>query len=323
MENYLVQAMIFLAGFLLELYTQTLSPGNQKKAFRIFGILLIAIALVWTGYRLALRDMNSTQPIDEVATVPEKIAEEEDIEPDVTKTPTKKAVTISEDPPVDDNSVWFNSHPVGASIYLIPATVSLNDLRVDDIKLENNLVGETPLTLEVAAGNYYVLTLFPAELYAENGFELPAYSSPSYRDAFPSDGSYIHSASFSDGEHIKDLSRVYRLYKDAGSAQTLISVILPLPENQRDRSKPYIYPTIDTVSSLPLSYEFTAENVKKAIESNLSQHNLTGEISANMVDEMLQVLSYTGKVVLDATSVRIVVQLNGQNQGSFSVTVYQ
>jgi hypothetical protein len=316
MENYFVQAIIFLAGILLELYTQTLSPGNQKKALRVVGGLLIAVGLVWMGYRLASVDGVNTP-------VPDEVVAEESAEPVVLKTPTKKAETIPEAPPLDDSSVWINSHPVGASVYLIPATVSLNDLRVDDIQQANNLIGATPLTLELSAGNYYVLTLFPAELYADNGFELPIYSSPTYRDAFPSDGSFIHSASFSDGEHIKDLSRVYRLYKDAGSAQALISVILPLPESERNQAMPFIYPTLSTVSSLSESYAFTEENVKNAIESNLDQHNLDDVVSANMVNEMLQVLSYTGKVVLETEPARIVIQLNGQAQSNFTITVYQ
>ncbi len=316
MENYLIQAMIFLAGFLLELYTQTLSPGSQKKAFRFFGILLIAIALVWTGYRLAVRDMAATP-------VPEEVVEIDGIEPEPTKTPTKKAETISQDPPLDDGSVWINSHPTGASVYLIPATVSLNDLRVDDIQQDKNLIGVTPLTYELPGGNYYLLTAFPSDLYADIGFELPVYSSPTYRDAFPSDGNLIHSASFSDGEHIKEVGRVYRLYKDAGAAQALISVVLPLPEGQRDHSMPYIYPTADLVSSLPASYGFTEENIRNAIGSNLEELNLTGDISADMVNEMLTVLSHTGKVVLETTPARIVVQLGGLNQGNFTITVYQ
>ncbi len=327
MENYLIQAMMFLAGFLLELYTQTLSPGNQKKALRVVGVLLISIALVWTGYRLAIRDGAATPvPLGELPAVEVpavEVPEEESLDSEPTKTPTKKVETVTQDPPLDDGSVWINSHPVGASVYLIPATVSLNDLRVDDIQQEKNLIGVTPLIYELPAGNYYLLTAFPEELYMENGFELPVYSSPTYRDAFPSDGNLIHSASFSDGEHVKEVARVYRLYKDAGSAQALISVVLPLPEGQRDHSMPYIYPTADLVSSLPVSYSFTEENVRNAIESNLSELNLTGEISASMLNEMLTVLSHTGKVVLETTPARIVVQLNGQNQGNFTITVYQ
>lgn len=272
------------------------------------------MALVWTGYQLAIREITTPSP--------NQIVSEENLDPGITKTPTRKVTPISQEP-LDDSSAWINSHPTGAEVYILPATVSLNDLRVEDIQQETNLVGNTPLTLDLSAGNYYILTLFSAELYTNIGYELPVYSSPTYRNALPSDGSLIRSASFSDGEYIKDVSRVYRLYKDAGSATTLISVALPLPESQRNLTMPFIYPTLDTVNALPISYTFTEENVRNAIESNLSEHNLSGSVGKSMVDEILQVLSYVGKVALETDPASIIIQLSGQDQSSFTITVYQ
>ena len=316
MGDYLVQIMIFLVGIIIQLYTQILDPSDQKKTLQVFAGLLIAVALVWSGYQLAIREIQPASP-----TIAEIIEPTPDHIPE--KSTSAPTIPIPITTPADDDSVWINSHPAGADVYIIPATVNLNDLRIEDIKQANNLVGTTPLTLKLSAGNYYVLTLFPAELYNLNGYELPAYSSPTYQNALPSDGSLIQSVSFSGGEYIKDLSRVYRLYKNSDASETLISIALPLPENQRSLAMPFIYPTLATVDTLPVTYTFTETHIRNAIESNLDEHNLGRVVNAGMSDEILQVLSYVGKVVLETDSVRIIIQLNGQTHSSFSIAVYQ
>lgn len=245
---------------------------------------------------------------------------EHNVSPEPTKTPTRTQTQTGTNP---SGNVWVNSYPVGAEVYIVPSIVDLNDLDLDDIYKPENKAGTTPLYLDLKEGSYYALTYFPAELYDKLGVELPVLSSPSYRQAFPFDGSLIHSASYREGEYINDISRVYRILIESDRTESLISVALPLPENERQYSKPFIYPTLGTVHMLSVDYDFKYDVMLSAIKDNLNKYNLSGVVSDTMVNEMIEVLSHAGKVVLNTDNMRMIVQMAGPDDNTFTITIYQ
>ena len=146
MGDYLVQAIIFLAGIIIELYTSTLSLSRQKNVLRVLAGLLIAVGLVWTGYQLAKSESTPATPVDgpTVTDIPNR-------------EPTKPTNTLPPQPTAwnntDGRGIWINSHQPGAQVYIIPARVELHDLKVEDVQTSENLVGTTPLSLDLSSDN--------------------------------------------------------------------------------------------------------------------------------------------------------------------------
>ncbi|KPL16253.1 MAG: hypothetical protein AMJ93_15970 [Anaerolineae bacterium SM23_84] len=200
-----------------------------------------------------------------------------------------------------------NSYPAGAEIYLVPATVGIAQVDLDDVMLAGNRLGTAPLIHKLAAGTYYVATSFTPDLFTAAGYQLPTLSDPTFDDAFPFDGNAIQSTSFIAGDAIERLSKLYRVIMRAGESEALISIALPLPENQRGRLEPVLYPTLATVEALPICYTFH-ERMRDSIEKSLSENDLT--VGSSMVDEMVGVLLRVGKVKLDTSAVDLTVQID-------------
>jgi hypothetical protein len=234
--------------------------------------------------------------------------------PTITPRPTTSG---TENMPGDET--WINSYPQGAQIYAIPVTVSIQQLELDDVVRPENLLGAAPIKHKFSPGMYYLVASFDADLYPEIGIRLPAYSDPSYDYAFPFDGNRFQSMSFSEGEYIERISKVYQI--DARD-ETLISIALPLAEQDRGLPRPNIYPTLNTVESLSASFTFNDSVIANAIQENLNQYNLTNIVSSNLVDEMVEVLRRVGKVRLDTNDVDMIVQLNDPDTGTFSISIY-
>ena len=288
------------------------------KNIVLFG-LLVCMLLMTGGCEndYDVPPISTKQP--EVSKAPDDISE-----PIVT-TEADSGDTKSSKPPttgLGDNDVWFNSYPAGAEVYVIPATVDIYDLELDEIVKANNLLGTTPLNYDFSAGMYYVVSVFTPELFSAVGYELPTLSDPTFDLAFPFDGNLSQSMSYIDGEEIERFSKVYRLNKGSGNSDALVSIALPLPKNQRGQSKPALYPTLATVEALPVSYTFIDTDVRRAIEDNLEKSKLTAIVSPDMVDEMIEVLLRVGKVKLDTSDVDLIIQMKGTDSPSFSITTY-
>jgi hypothetical protein len=221
-----------------------------------------------------------------------------------------------------DGEARISSYPPGAEVYLVPAQVSVRDFDVDDVLEQENPLGTAPLTTELSPGEYYVVTVFTPGLFAAAGYDLPRVSDPTFDYAFPFDGNPTQSMSFVDGEEIERISKTYRLMKRAGNSEALISIALPLPENQRGQQKPTLYPTLATVEALRVSYTFDDSLVRPAIEDALEENNLATMIDASMVDEMIEVLLRVGKVKLDTSDIDLLIQMHGTDTNRFSITVY-
>lgn len=230
--------------------------------------------------------------------------------------------TCTPSPNDEDNELWVNSYPTGAEVYLVPATVDIYDLELEDVMQAENLLGTAPLTHELSAGTYYVVTSFTPDLFTAAGYDLPTYSDPSFDDAFPFDGGLSQSMSFIRGQEIERFSKIYRLIKDPRSPEALISIALPLPANQRGQPKPVLYPTLATVEALPVSYTFDDAIVSQAIEDSLRDNSLAAMVGQSMVDEMVGVLLRVGKVKLDTSDVDLIIQMYGTHKSTFSITVY-
>jgi hypothetical protein len=312
--NFLVQAILFLAGLVIEVYTSTLSQSSQKKALRVIAGLLIAVALVWTGYRLANIDHPTAPTADgetPVATNP------------VTSISTQKPTNIPQGdvPSLSGGSVWVDSYPSGANVYVIPALIDLDELRLEDIVKPENLKGSTPLAFDLPRGDYYAAFSYSADVYAASGITLPTYSSPAFEGAFPFEGNLMTSTSLSNGEYISSVEKVYRLNKQGNSSESLISVALPLAEGEQSALRPSIYPQATTVSSLPVNFTFKEDVLRGAIEDDLARYNLTGQVGAEMVDSMVEVLQKVGKIILNTDTVRIIIQMGADD--TFTITIYE
>jgi hypothetical protein len=254
----------------------------------------------------------------------------DDVTPSTSPTPTETEPApvdntdtpgISSPPPGEDE-VWFDSYPGGAKVYVVPATVDIYDLELDDVTQVNNLLGTAPFTHDLSSGNYYVVPVFTQDLFSTAGYELPTLSDPTYDFAFPFDGNLSQQMSFIAGEEIERIYKIYRLNKSGRNSEALISIALPLPETQRGQQKPALYPTLATVSILPTSYTFEDTFVRQAIDDNLKEYNLTAIVGPDMVDEMIEVLMRVGKVKLDTSDVDLIIQMKGTDSAQFSITAY-
>jgi hypothetical protein len=245
------------------------------------------------------------------------------VSPTATTAGTKKpSVAIDENPPAD-NEIWINTYPPGAEIYLVPATSSIYDLILEDVIKPGNLIGNAPVTYELSAGSYFIIAMFPAEIFISSGYSLPKQSDPTFEYAFPFDGNFSQNFTFADGEEIDSISKMYRLVKVARNAESLISIALPLPEEQRGQRKPTLYPTMATVESIPAHYDFQEEGVRRAINDNLRKNNMLSAIEPVMIDEMIEVLHRVGKVKLDTDGADLIVQMMSPGSKNFSISVYE
>ncbi len=214
--------------------------------------------------------------------------------------------------------VWINSYPTGAEVYLLPAKIDIDTPKLEDVVKSDNLLGVTPLTYELHTEEYYVVTVFVPELFVN--VDLPTQSDPAFDKAFPFDGNYSHTMVTSKVGNIQSFSKLYRLTKSISHSDTLISIALPLPENYRGQPKPVMYPILDMVETLPVSYK-SVVSIKQSIEKELSKHNLTAPVGSDMVDEMIEILLRVGKVKLDTDEITLTTWMHGTDTTTYSTTV--
>ena len=286
---------------------------NKKLGFWISTTLISSLILSSCAKTSDLLESSTSPPIDGL----EETKPADNIK---TKEPTSPPIDGVDEP--TDDQVTISSYPPGAEVYIVPATVDIYDLKLDDVVNPSNLFGTTPLTDDLSTGNYFVIVVFSPDLFTDFGYNLPSRSDATFDGAFPFDGNPSQSMTFSEGEYIDSFTKIYRLYKDAGRSESLISIALPLPENQRGQQKPVIYPTLATVESLSASYSFKTTTVEQAIEDSLKDYNLTSSVDPAMVSEMVEVLLRVGKVKLDTSDVDFIVHMHGTGSSSFSITTY-
>ena len=303
---------------------------SKKRGLSILAVLMClstSATLVACGPSQAKRDALATEIVAEHYAT--QTAEASRFTPTFTPTPTHTPTPAHTPTPTHTptpgeglSDVRISSCPPGAEVYLVPATVEVDELKLENVIQTDNLLGTAPMTYELSPGAYYVVTVFTPDLFAASGYELPTLSDPSFDYAFPFDGNPFQSMSFIDGEEIERISKVYRVMKGARSSEALISIALPLPENQRGQQEPALYPTLATVEALPVSYTFDDAIVARAIEDDLSEYNLTAMVGPSMVDEMIEVLLRVGKVKLDTGDVDLIICMHGTDTTSFSISVY-
>jgi hypothetical protein len=289
------------------------SEMSKKRGLSILAVLTAALIISGCGSTNRLLTPLPLTP----SSVPTTVV------PPTSTTAAPGPTPIASGEGLAENEVRISSYPPSAEVYLVPATVDIYDLELEDIMQTDNLLGTAPLTYELSPGTYYVVTVFTPDLFAAARYDLPTLSDPTFDYAFPFDGNLSQSMSFIGGEEIERISKIYRLIKGARNSEALISIALPLPENQRGQQKPVLYPTLATVEALPVSYTFDDAVVRRAIEDNLSEHNLTTTVGPSMVDEMVEVLLRVGKVKLDTSDVDLIIDMHGTDTSSFSISVYE
>ena len=256
----------------------------------------------------------------ETAKLPEPdplpLEEVEPLEEMPTEEPLVEAVVLSGD------EVWFNSHPNGADVYVIPQLVDLYDVKIDEIIQPIHMVGSCPVIDELLPGEYYVVFVYTSALYEQDGLVLPPGSDPTFAESLPFDGNSIKQTSFGENESVKSIRKLYTLSKTAGDSNALISLAVPVPEGERHSSLPSIYPSITAVSSLPIQYGFNELSIRESVQKELENQNLISIITSDMIDEMINVLLRVGKVKLTTGEIDILIQMNGYSGNGWSVTVY-
>lgn len=246
----------------------------------------------------------------------EEIPTEEPLEEMPTEEPLVEVVVLSGD------EVWFNSHPSGAEVYVIPQLVDLYDVKIDEIIQPINMIGSCPVIDELLPGEYYVVFVYTSALYDQDGLVLPPGSDPTFAESLPFDGNSIKQTSFGENESVKSIRKLYTLSKTADESNALISLAVPVPEDERHTSSPSIYPSITAVGSLPIRYGFDELSMRESIQKDLDNQNLTSIITSDMIDEMITVLLRVGKVKLTTDEIDILIQMNGYSGNGWSVTVY-
>lgn len=223
---------------------------------------------------------------------------------------------------LSDDEVWFNSHPGGAEVYVVPLQVDLYDVELDDIIQPQNLVGNCPVVASMQPGNYYVVFKFSADLFQSEGLVLPLGSDPTFSESLPFDGNPIKQTTYGANDAVETISKLYSLTKKAGNAEALISLAVPVPEGERLASTPRLYPSMTAVGSLPIQYGFNESTMRDSIQRDLQEQNLTSAIGSDMIDEMIAVLLRVGKVKLDTDSIDIYIQMIGFSGNGWTVTIY-
>lgn len=223
---------------------------------------------------------------------------------------------------LSDDEVWFNSHPGGAEVYVVPLQVDLYDVELDDIIQPQNLVGTCPVIASIQPGDFYVVFKFSADLYQSEGLVLPLGSDPTLSESLPFDGNPIKQTTYGANDAIETIRKLYSLSKKAGNSEALISLAVTVPEGERLASTPRIYPSMTAVGSLPIQYGFNEATMRNSIQEELQKQNLTSLIPSEMIDEMIEALLRVGKVKLDTDTIDVYIQMIGFSGNGWTVTVY-
>jgi len=223
---------------------------------------------------------------------------------------------------LSDDQVWLNSHPSSAQVYVVPMTVDLYDVQLEDIVRSENLVGTCPVVVELTPDDYYVVFEFSAELYDNEGLVLPSGSDPTFNESLPFDGNPIKQTSYGANETVETITKLYILSKESSYSTALISLAVPVPESERLQSPPKLYPSLTSISSLPIKYAFSESAMREGIQDDISRQNLTSIVGSDMIDEMIGVLLRVGKVKLETADIDIYIQMKGFSGNGWTVTVY-
>ena len=235
----------------------------------------------------------------------------------VTATPGVKGEDIAV------NEAWINSYPSGARIYIVKAEISLSNVEISDITTSENFVGTAPVIFNLPPGSYYVVAEFNSNLFTSAGFDLPKSSDATFEYAFPFDGNNVHTYSYNDDNTIAFLSKLYRFEKSAGDSESLICIALPVPENERLLPTPSIYPSLASVSALPISFEYVENSMRESIDRALRDTGLITDIGEDMILEMMEVLTIVGKVKLETGTAEIILQMHNFGKSGWYTTVYE
>lgn len=235
--------------------------------------------------------------------------------------PADTSQVVPTRPNFPDSGLWVDSYPPGADVYVIPATVDMYNLEIEDVVQPDNFIGTSPVADQLPSGDYYVVTSFSPELFSTYGYQLPVETDPTFDDAFPFDGNLFHNMTFIEGTEIGSISKVYRVDISNRYLTALTSIALPLPEHQRGQPRPTIYPTLATVNAFAPSFTFKETVMQQAIEESLVKNNLASQVEPALVTEMVEVLLRVGKVKLDTGDIDIIIQINEADE-SFSIITF-
>ena len=115
------------------------------------------------------------------------------------------------------------------------------------------------------------------------------------------------------------IAKMYELRK-SGESESLTSILLPIPDDAV--RPPYLYPTVDMVSSLGVTYEMRPEDVLKAILAAIDRIGTQDNIDIDLLTEALDVLAKAGKVSLKLSDGRVLVQMSSPDSLDFSITTF-
>jgi hypothetical protein len=151
---------------------------------------------------------------------------------------------------IKGDQLWVNSFPEGACVYLIPGPVD-DYTTGDDLMKDEYYVGTAPLLITVNPGLYELVMVVPVSEIESAGFDVLSADEP--LDRFEFDGNNPHGMTYDNGE--PDLFyKIYTLKKLAGEYEALVTILLPVPEDELEHTVPYLYPSLNMVGFLPKRY---------------------------------------------------------------------
>ena len=182
---------------------------------------------------------------------------------------------------------------------------------------DEHYVGTAPLLITVDPGLYKLVIVVPISEIESAGFDVLSADEPLERFEF--DGNDSHGMTYDNGE--PDLFyKTYTLEKRAGEYEALVTILLPVPEDELEHTVPYLYPSLNMVGFLPKRYNVDEQGVTEAITDTLFEYGLTA-VSSAMVKEMVQILYRVGKVVLRTEKIKITINMWGLDTQSFSMKI--
>jgi hypothetical protein len=241
---------------------------------------------------------------------------------DVTNGPGETGVTNGP----EEKGLWVTSFPEGAEVYVASGTRS--DYENMEIIQDIYFQGSTPMILDIEPGGYLIAVVISADKLEDMGYsvESPPDSTgygPDLSDLFESDGNFVSVCSYDVTQpgRLSYFEKVYELQKTEDN-DSVVSILIPIDEEKYPQSPPYLYPSLDMVSSIESSYLIHESDMVEGITENLTWQGLEDTVGAAMITEMAEVVSRVGKVVLFCTDgIEITLQIIEPETGGFMIQV--
>jgi hypothetical protein len=227
---------------------------------------------------------------------------------------------------LEQKGLWVTSFPEGAKVYM--ATGTRSDYYNMELIQDKYLHGSTPITFDTKPGQYLIAVVISADKLEDMGYpveQLPDDTEygPDLSDLFEFDGNFVSILKYDETQpgRLSYFAKVYELQKTEDNV-ALVSILSPIDQEEYPQPLPHLYPSLNMVSSVESSYFIHESDMVDGITETLTEQGLKGKVGTAMVNEMVEVVSRVGKVVLFCPNyTEIIVQIIKPETGDFMIQV--